>query len=316
MFYSKIGKMALGSRLRMLSTLLTEDASKIYDLYNIDMKPKWFPVYYFLTQNKTSQSITTIANEIGQSHPSVIKIVREMMKEGLVMEEKDDRDKRKTNIFLTTKGKKISSKIKDQYIDVTKTVECILKQTQHNLWLALEEFEFLIHQKPLINRVIEQKKKRESENIKIVEYNIKYKDSFRTLNEEWINYYFELEEPDVVSLNNPQTYIIDKGGKILVALYNGEPVGVCALIKMYDSPYDYELAKMAVSPKVQGKGIGYILGNAVIEKARILGATFIYLESNTILKPAISLYQKLGFNKVAGNLTPYDRCNIQMELRL
>ncbi|HMI01089.1 MAG TPA: GNAT family N-acetyltransferase, partial [Pedobacter sp.] len=60
----------------------------------------------------------------------------------------------------------------------------------------------------------------------------------------------------------------------------------------------------------------WLLGNAVIEKARSLGARKIYLESNTILTPAINLYHKLGFKKVAGHATPYERCNIQMELSL
>ena len=82
---------------------------------------------------------------------------------------------------------------------------------------------------------------------------------------------------------------------------------------MIDPDYDFELAKMAVSPKAQGKYIGWLLGNAVIEKARSLGARKIYLESNTVLKPAINLYYKLGFQKVIGRSTPYERCNIQME---
>ena len=59
-----------------------------------------------------------------------------------------------------------------------------------------------------------------------------------------------------------------------------------------------------------------LLGTAIIEKARTLGARGIYLESNTILKPAISLYHKLGFKKVTGHPTPYARCNIQMGLPL
>lgn len=50
--------------------------------------------------------------------------------------------------------------------------------------------------------------------------------------------------------------------------------------------------------------------------AKELGASKIYLESNTILKPAIQLYQKLGFQKIVGRTTPYKRCNIQMELIL
>ncbi len=74
--------------------------------------------------------------------------------------------------------------------------------------------------------------------------------------------------------------------------------------------------KMAVSPKAQGKNIGWLLGRAAIECARAKGARSLYLESNTILKPAISLYRKLGFEKVTGRATPYERCNIQMELIL
>ena len=101
-----------------------------------------------------------------------------------------------------------------------------------------------------------------------------------------------------------------------MALYKNKPVGVCALLKIDDSEYDFELVKMAVSPEVQGKGIGWLLGRNVIDKARSMGVGKIYLESNTILKPAIKLYQKLGFRKVAGHATPYERCNIQMELEL
>jgi len=78
----------------------------------------------------------------------------------------------------------------------------------------------------------------------------------------------------------------------------------------------YELAKMAVSPKAKGKGIGYLLGKACIAKAKQMGANKLYLESNTILKPAISLYHKLGFKKVTGIPSPYERCNIQMELEI
>jgi ribosomal protein S18 acetylase RimI-like enzyme len=59
-----------------------------------------------------------------------------------------------------------------------------------------------------------------------------------------------------------------------------------------------------------------LLGKAAAEKARSLGAKKLYLESNTILQPAISLYYKLGFQKVVRRETPYERCNIQMELVL
>ena len=154
------------------------------------------------------------------------------------------------------------------------------------------------------------------DTIEIVNYDSSYKEVFRDLNVEWISTYFKMEASDYMALDNPDSYILENGGQILVALLNKEPVGVCALIKMDDPSYDFELAKMAVAPKAQGKKIGWIIGEAIKDKARSMGAKTLYLESNTILAPAISLYRKLGFVEVFGRNTPYERCNIQMALDL
>lgn len=53
-----------------------------------------------------------------------------------------------------------------------------------------------------------------------------------------------MEESDYKALDNPEEYILGKGGKIWVALYNKEPLGVCALMKMNDHEYDFEMAKI------------------------------------------------------------------------
>ena len=161
----------------------------------------------------------------------------------------------------------------------------------------------------------EHRELRESTEVSIVDYEPQYQSVFKALNEEWISQYFKMEKADYRALDDPDGYILDKGGYILVALHKGEPVGVCALIKMADE-YDFELAKMAVSPQAQGRSIGYLLGRATIEKAKSVGASKLYLESNTILQPAINLYQKLGFQRIVGRTSPYERCNIQMELIL
>ena len=99
-----------------------------------------------------------------------------------------------------------------------------------------------------------------------------------------------------------------------MALYKEKPVGVCALCEMDDPRYDYELAKLAVSPDVRGKGIGLLLCKAAIEKARSLGAGSVFLESNTLLEPAIRTYKKLGFRELSEYRPVYARGNIQMEL--
>ncbi|WP_118952069.1 bifunctional helix-turn-helix transcriptional regulator/GNAT family N-acetyltransferase [Taibaiella helva] len=314
-FFEKTGKVALGSRLRLLTSKVTEDAAKIYELYGVAFSPKWFPVFFVLSE-EGGQTITEIAEQIGHSQPSVTRITKEMIKAGLVKDNLKSTDKRRNVVGLTAKGKLLAERIKVQCADIDLAIDSIMAEATHNLWEAIAEWELLLDQKSLLKRVQEQKKIRESKEVRIVAYQPRYREAFRSLNEEWISSYFEMEEADYKALNHPREYILDKGGKIFVALYREEPVGVCALIRMNDPDYDFELAKMAVSPKAQGKNIGWLLGSRVVEAAKEMGASKIYLESNTRLKPAISLYYKLGFQKISGRPTPYKRANIQMELDL
>lgn len=155
-----------------------------------------------------------------------------------------------------------------------------------------------------------------NQETRIISYSDIYATAFKALNEEWITQYFEMEEMDYKSLDHPKEYILDKGGYIAVALLNNEPVGVCALVPCAYEGYDLELVKMGVSPKAQGKGIGKLLGLHIIEKAKEMGAHAIFLESNRVLAPAISLYKKLGFQEVFGIKSPYARSDIKMELLL
>ncbi|WP_439698900.1 GNAT family N-acetyltransferase [Mucilaginibacter sp. AW1-7] len=314
--YNKTGKMALGSRLRLLTSRITEDAVRIYELYDADFSPKWFPVFFALWENGET-TITAIADEIGHSQPSVTTIIKEMAVAGLVENGIKSNDKRKNIAGLTEKGRALANRmINVQCKDVDMAIDGMIAETTHNLWEAIAEWEFLLDKKSLFKRVEQQKKIRESLEVEIVAYEPQYAAAFKSLNEEWISTYFEMEEADHRTLDHPQEYILDKGGKIFVALYNNEAVGACALIKLNDNEYDFEMAKMAVSPGAQGKSIGSLLGNAVINAALQMGAKNVYLESNTLLKPAINLYHKLGFKKIAGKSTPYKRCDIQMVLDL
>jgi DNA-binding MarR family transcriptional regulator/N-acetylglutamate synthase-like GNAT family acetyltransferase len=329
-FYDRTGKMALGSRLRRLSEQVTEQAAGIYDLYQVDLQPKWFPVFYSLVDEgedegttdasrrdvpaEQGKSIMDIAREIGHTHPSVSQIVREMAAKGYVTEKKGESDGRKNFVVLSPAGRALRQKMRVQLDDVTAAIEKAMGETHHDLWKAIGEWEFLLEQKSLLRRVQEEKKVRESAEVHIVEYRPQHHLAFKQLNEEWITTHFKMEPEDHHALDHPNEHILDKGGAILMALYHDQPVGTCSLIRMEDG--SFELAKMAVSPAAKGKGIGFLLGQACIEKARSLGAKRVYLESNTKLKPAINLYHKLGFRKITGPPSPYERCNIQMEVRL
>ncbi|MDR2237399.1 MAG: GNAT family N-acetyltransferase [Chryseobacterium sp.] len=152
--------------------------------------------------------------------------------------------------------------------------------------------------------------------VRIVAYGPEYKEAFKTLNEEWIRTFFVMEAGDYKLLDHPEEQILDKGGHIVVALLNNEPVGTCALVKSNDEPLTFELSKMAVSPKAQGKKIGWLLGKALVEKAREMNASRIFLETNSVLVPAIKLYEKLGFTHMPVTNAGYDRVDVQMEMIL
>jgi GNAT superfamily N-acetyltransferase len=143
-------------------------------------------------------------------------------------------------------------------------------------------------------------------------YQPQFATDFKNLNLEWIAKYFTVEEHDVEQLSNPQEYIIDKGGEVLFALLNGKVIGTCALIKTSET--EFEMAKMAISPNYRGLQIGYKLGEYFKEKAKAMGAKRIWLESNRVLTPAISLYNKLGFKEIPIDYSPYTRADIRMEL--
>jgi|APSaa5957512535_1039671.scaffolds.fasta_scaffold53304_2 GNAT superfamily N-acetyltransferase len=311
--YEESGKMALGTRLRQFGESLSSEAEKVYQLYGVQLDPKWFPVFFML-KDGACLSITALADCIGHSHASVSKIVKEMTRQNICCSEKVASDGRINQVCLTDKGKAQLEFFQRQSKDVEAVVEDILTQSQNNLWEAISEFEYLLQDKNLYSRIREKFQQREQAKVELVDYNSQHAAAFRDLNYEWIEKYFDVEESDRVMLEAPQEYIIDKGGYIVMALYQNEVVGTCALIKHNEDRF--ELAKMAVADEAKGLGIGYLIGLHLFDISRSLGAKSLFLESNTRLEPAINLYKKLGFERIVGEPSPYERCNIQMEIKL
>jgi predicted acetyltransferase/N-acetylglutamate synthase-like GNAT family acetyltransferase len=134
---------------------------------------------------------------------------------------------------------------------------------------------------------------------------------FVRLNELWITEHFKLEEADVALAQNPGK-VIANGGVVFSLTVDDRVVGVCALFKEGDARY--QLARMAVDPEHRGKGYGNTLMEHALAKAKELGATSVFLLSNTVLQSAIELYKKFGFGTVSTGQHPvYARCNIVME---
>ena len=147
--------------------------------------------------------------------------------------------------------------------------------------------------------------------MEIVEFEPRHAEAFRVLNEAWISKYFVLEPKDREVLEDPQGKIVDKGGRVFVALKDGEPVGCAALLKMDDG--GYEVAKMTVSETLRGSGLGRLLMQRCIDAGAEMGATRLYLETNSSLGPALGLYRAMGFKDLAPVETPYVRADVFME---
>ncbi|GAB4051531.1 GNAT family N-acetyltransferase [Spirosoma litoris] len=150
--------------------------------------------------------------------------------------------------------------------------------------------------------------------ISIIPYSPEYQPDFKRLNIEWISHYFTVEPHDLEQLDQPETYILPNNGQIFLAKIGDEIVGCVAMVNMGET--GFELAKMAVSPNTQGKGIGKKLCIAAIDYARQLGVKTVWLESNRILTPALTMYASVGFREVPSVPTPYSRADIRMEMTL
>ena len=82
----------------------------------------------------------------------------------------------------------------------------------------------------------------------------------------------------------------------------GLPEGVCELVKMY------------LHPAARGKGLGRLLINKCLEKAKGLGYKKVYLETMPELGKAVSVYEKFGFSYLPGPMgnTGHFGCDVWM----
>lgn len=150
--------------------------------------------------------------------------------------------------------------------------------------------------------------------VEIIPYRDEYRPDFRRLNLAWLDKYGLTETHDLQMLEDPGASVIAKGGRIFLALDGGAVVGTAALLK--GEGEDYELAKMAVEPGHQGRGIGRRLLERCLEEAATLKAGKIFLFSNTRLVAALKLYGKFGFRHIPVTGAPFVTADVKMELAI
>ena len=152
------------------------------------------------------------------------------------------------------------------------------------------------------------------DKIEIIPFTEAHSNDFARLNIAWLEKYFEVEPIDRKIFADPTGYILNAGGFIYMALLKEVVAGCFALMKVEEG--EFELSKMAVDEKFQGKKIGNKMVEFSLELAKAKGAKSLILYSNTKLKPAIHLYSKYGFIEVPLGDVEYKRADIKMERKL
>ena len=78
----------------------------------------------------------------------------------------------------------------------------------------------------------------------------------------------------------------------VVALLDGEPVGVCRMTIFDDHVY---CGRLAVLPSMQGKGVGTAILNFLEDEARKRNLPEVRLATREVMTSNVAYYQKLGY---------------------
>ncbi|MGM9759106.1 MAG: GNAT family N-acetyltransferase, partial [Parabacteroides sp.] len=141
--------------------------------------------------------------------------------------------------------------------------------------------------------------------IQIADYSPIFYHDFYRLNCAWIGEQWKLEPRDYEEMESLQEGI--EGGFILIALYEGRPVGTLAMLPMDGRTYDYELAKFTTERSLRGLGIGRRLLEEAVRRADSEGKGRIYIITNALCHAAIHLYEAFGFRKLPGVSPLFER---------
>lgn len=315
-FVQELGIKAFGSRLKNLTDLLVRDVTQVYHEQHIQFEPRWYTMILLLDK-EGELPVTKIAQRLNQTHPAVIQVAAVLEKNELIISTTKEQDARKRHLKLSLQGKKLIKEIEPLWKNIETATQKLLDETEPGFLNVLFQLEMNLQKKSMYERIKEQIKKSEYEQIRIIEYSSKLKNHFKRLNYEWLKKYFEVEEADRILLENPETEIIARGGKIFFAKVDEHIAGTVGIIKLNGS--SCELTKMAVSERFQGKQAGKKLLNTAIDYAKNEGYRKIFLFTSPKLEKAVSLYRSAGFVPSAEKVSTKSslhRCSIKMEMKI
>ena len=105
-FIKELGYRALDNRLKRISDRMMHDTRKFFKAIDLDVEPSWHLVFKLLKENE-SLNMVEMAEQLGYTHPSMVIVLKKMTLKGYLVSERDAQDKRKQNVRLTEKSRKL-----------------------------------------------------------------------------------------------------------------------------------------------------------------------------------------------------------------
>jgi len=318
-FIEELGYLAVASRMKRLTDRFMRGGLQAYKSLGIDFEPRWFTVFYLLHTQDSPLSISEIASSLKISHPAVIQTTQKLIGKGLIRSLPDAKDRRVRRLEITGKGKELVKSLIPFWDDFVTATSELFEKAGVNMLDIVKQIEILLDEEDIGSRIVSRIKHRQYNSVEILDYSPEFNRYFQSLNYEWLERYFKVEELDKKILKNPEKEIIDQGGFVLFARLEGEIVGTTAVLRKDENTF--EIAKMAVSEKAQGRQVGKKLTEQVIARAASKGARELFLRTDNRLRAAINLYRSFGFRvthtePVTGEKYEREKFGIQMKLDL
>lgn len=318
-FLNELAELALGSRIKRMSERMLGSASDIYQEFGLNINPKWFTLMALLDVKDNNKQVLTIveaSNLLGLSQPALSQFSQQLQNQKLIKIIKDPSDSRKRILSLTPQGRKQIREMKPIWNAVQQAAIDLCTEHNNDFYRSLLLLEKSFSSESLLSRTrhyINQAAMQTQVVIKPFETALAH--HFEIINKEWIDDMFVLETIDKHVLEDPQSHIIDQGGKVWFAEHPTLGiVGTCAFWNKGDN--SFELTKMGVLKSARGLKIGEILLQHVLNEAQSLGIKKLFLLTNAKCESAIHLYEKNGFVHDKTIMQDYGqnyaRCNVAM----
>lgn len=311
MYLSSLRELALGSRLKALSDHFYQAVDEVYRACDAGIESRWFPVLRFL-RDVGPTTVTDVAVAIGQTHSAVSQLADRLVEAGMVVRQRDPQDGRRSVLALTDAGERALGALGPVWLAIRRGMAESMGPRGIALLDAIDGCEQALASRPLVGAILDQRTALNQADVEIVGYDATLREHFRRLNQQWLERHFRVEDVDRALFADPEGMIVENGGAIFFALYAGEVIGTCALIREEEGVY--ELSKMGVDENYRGLGAGRKLLDKAVSEYRERGGHHLFLESNSKLGRALGMYERAGFVHQAERRpgSHYDRADVYM----